>query len=652
MSRVQEHSALRRADSRSPAHPILAYAQEQRFVIEEFSPLADSLEWSLGQRYLRERGSKAFISDAMPVPFVINNDSVLSRRAAQTFFASLVEAEKAGPLEARILVLELGIGVGLFARFFLDAFKELSAAHLKDYYRRLVYVAGDRSERMLADACRHGVLADHAGHYLVRVVDALEPGRYLADDPALRPPAGDGSAARERPQFRAVFLNYLLDCLPAADLKIAGEEVRQLYVRTCLARNVYLPEYTPLSPADLVRRARSGSAADQRTLLELYGLLASEYEYRVSERGQGSGDRGQKETGSDLPYLDFAVDFARGHTDHLLHNYGALQCLQGLLPLLHPSGFILINDYGQTQVTREGDFEHQRFSHATFVGINFPLLKAYFQGSGARGQGSGRVQGTGDRGQESVADKDDVPSVSPLAPHPSPLTWVEPKEDSGRIHSRLLGHGIGPETAAFFAEHFSKAAWDWTQQPWDAARANLQHGRVEGALSAYHQALERQPTNWLLMNEIANFLTFQLRNPLAGIAMARAALELNPACSAELWNTLGDAFFEAGKVPDAKNGYLRALRVNPSDVKARYNLAWVFTHERRYQAALKVIAEAFGLDETGEYYERLGKKQAEIFGRLGQRNQQKMFLLANRVSSKAGETGGMKNEERKTRNEQ
>ena len=37
-------------------------------------------------------------------------------------------------------VLELGIGIGLFARFFLDRFRELCACSGKDYYERLCYV--------------------------------------------------------------------------------------------------------------------------------------------------------------------------------------------------------------------------------------------------------------------------------------------------------------------------------------------------------------------------------------------------------------------------------------------------------------------------------------------------------------------------------
>jgi len=608
------------------AESILTEAQEQRFIIEDFRPLAESLEWDLGQRYLRERGSKAFLSDTSPVPFVINNDGVLSRQAAELLFTNLVEAEKSGPLEPRICVLELGIGIGLFARFFLDAFKEMCALQNKDYYRRLTYVAGDRSERMLADACRHGVFVDHAGHYLIRVVDAMDPRSYLIGDPAI---------PGEQP-FRAVFLNYLLDCLPAADLKINDAEVRQLCVRTCLARNLYLAEYTRLSPQDLARQARSGNAADHRSLLELYGLFASEYDYRpvpgtspvearpwtadsdpatlngllppVKSRDEGKAVKIEEGNGrlavltegvktESIPYLDFAVEFAKNRTGHLLHNYGAIRSLEWLLTLLKSGGFILASDYGQTEITREEGFEHQRFSHATFVGINFPLLKAYFADSGK-------------------------------------CQWAEPSEDNGRIHSRLLGHKLGAETSALFTERFSKAANTWLQEPVDMARANLKHGRIEAALAAYHRALERQPYNWILMNEVASFLTFTLHSPAAGIKMAKAAIDLNPNCSSELWNTLGDAWYEVGKVAEAKSAYQRALCINPSDIRSRFNLAWVLNHERRYRQALAMIAEALALDETGEYHERLMKKQGEILARLAMRNQQRYLLQANRVSNR------------------
>ncbi len=159
----------------SLAEQVLAHAQAGREIIQDFVPLAASTEWSLGQEYLRQRGNKAFLSDVSPVPFVVNNDGTLSHRAAEVFFESLQAAERDGTLEDEIVVLELGIGVGLFARYFLDSMRELSRRHGKDYYDRLTYIAADRSERMLHDVLRHGVLGGHPGRYCVRQVDAMEP---------------------------------------------------------------------------------------------------------------------------------------------------------------------------------------------------------------------------------------------------------------------------------------------------------------------------------------------------------------------------------------------------------------------------------------------------------------------------------------------
>src|SRR5947208_9147851 len=117
--------AKNRAISGSAAEQIPTHAQAGREIVQDFVPLAESLEWELGQQYLRQRGNKAFLSDASPVPFVINNDGTLSTNAAEVFFAGLVEADQAGTLEEEIFVLELGIGVGLFARFFLDHLRDL-----------------------------------------------------------------------------------------------------------------------------------------------------------------------------------------------------------------------------------------------------------------------------------------------------------------------------------------------------------------------------------------------------------------------------------------------------------------------------------------------------------------------------------------------
>ena len=52
---------------------ILAGAQSDRTVIQDYCPLAESLEWQLGERYRQERGNRAFINDPEPVPWDIVN---------------------------------------------------------------------------------------------------------------------------------------------------------------------------------------------------------------------------------------------------------------------------------------------------------------------------------------------------------------------------------------------------------------------------------------------------------------------------------------------------------------------------------------------------------------------------------------------------
>ena len=294
-----EKNAAKFPPTKTIAEQILTNAQDSRPVVQDFVPLAESLEWELGQEYLRARGNKAFISDASPVPFVVNNDGNLSRNAAEVFFTSLLEAEKAGELEPDIYVLELGIGVGLFARFFLDHFQQLCDKQRKDYYDRLIYVAADRSERMLTDVIRHGVLTNHPGRYRLRVVDAMCPEKDLPFDVAFA-----DHPRKERP-FRAVFLNYLLDCLPASMLQFDGNEVKQLHVRTCVARNVNLEDFTDMTVDQLKERAKSNEPAAKQELLEVFGLFASEYDHRPVDA-------------SKIPYSKFAVECYSSLVDRYL----------------------------------------------------------------------------------------------------------------------------------------------------------------------------------------------------------------------------------------------------------------------------------------------------------------------------------------------
>jgi tetratricopeptide (TPR) repeat protein len=210
--------------------------------------------------------------------------------------------------------------------------------------------------------------------------------------------------------------------------------------------------------------------------------------------------------------------------------------------------------------------------------------------------------------------------------------WEEPEEDKPSVYARLLGKGAGQATIACFREQFGKASLARQEEAVKTARELVRSGRLESALSAYRRALERQPLNWMLMNEVAGLLASVSGAPAAGIEMARAALELNPNCSAELWDTLGNGLYACGRLPEARLAYLRALGINPDDVQARYNLAFVHTDAGEYAEALVRIAEALALDKGHHFREVLLRKQTEILTREDQQWQQQFRLMANRVS--------------------
>lgn len=559
---------------------VLRNAQQNRAVIEDFCPLAESIEWKLGRNYLRESGNVAFLRDAEPVPYGINNDGVLSVHAAELLFRSLVAKEKAGKLDGSIFVLELGIGVGLFARFFLDNFRQLCFEHNRDYYDRLCYVAADYSQKMLDDAGRHGIFSNHVGRYIFRVVDALCPIKSLANDLVV------GELNGQKP-FHAVFLNYLLDCLPAAVLKI-GPETKQLYVRTCLDRGVDPLELGDLKVQEIVRLAENPIHKNSVELRRIFGLLVSEYEFHTLN----------SET---IPNLDLARRYAHFAKEPLtIHNFGAIASLDQLLELTTDSGFILINDYGQAKPKHSSDFEHQRYSQSTFIGINFPLLEFYY----------GERPGT---------------------------QWIQPTEDeSTRIYARLLGRELPPETIDCFQELFGSSKLERVHQLTSIARNFVASNRFESAIMAYQEILEIQPFNWLMIKEVGQFLSFSLKDPSAGLEMARNALEINPACSPDLWNLAGDSLFELGRIEESRKAYMKALEINPNDLTAHFNLTYVHSRTKEYALALQSVASAFVLDKSGVFRERLLQTQAEILGQLARGYQQQRHRNTNRVSMSLG----------------
>jgi tetratricopeptide (TPR) repeat protein len=540
---------------------------ESLLVVQHFRPLVDSLEYELAQLYWQTVGVQAFSGNE--VPFIVNNDGRLSEDAAEVFFANCMEASN---LEGQIRVLELGAGTGLFALYFLDAFRDLCQRERRDYYDRLLYYASDNSRRTVEQWEEFGQFAEHSDHVRLGTCDAQCPTDFHDLS---------GSTTRRR-GFRAVFANYVLDVLPAAVLRSREGQPEQLCVQTRLASEDELQMFHPdLSLERLRELAASDCRHERGELLPLLRLLEFRTEF-VPLNGDGP------------VFANEAIEFAKD-LPRVLHNFGALDCLDTCLNLIADDGFILINDYGPVDNAQVAEFgTATRFGSSIAMGLNFPLLEHHF-----------------------------VSRVNNV---------VKPEGDDDKaIHTRLLSRRALPESSRVLNQRFSGTAWELASKPAEEAREHLAGGRVASGWEAYEQALERNPKNWCVLGEVADFL---IRNgkPHEGLVLARAAIDRNPWYSSWLWNILGDGLFAIEQFGDAQAAYDQARSVNPKDVETNFNLSFTYALSGAYREALDSLATALVNDFQGTYRERILHQQQRIMFELSTRWATEQMRMYQRAS--------------------
>ncbi len=535
---------------------VLHQVQVDQLVLEEYRPLSLSLEWELSQLYWASAGVLAFVEGE--VPFVINNTGRLSENAARVFFAN---CEESAPAEGVLTVLELGAGTGLFARFFLDAFRALCEAEGKAYYERLRYLVSDHSACTVAHWRERALFDAHAERVLLGVCDAKDPVRFQPLDGEPFP--------LESP--RAIFANYLLDVLPAAVVRKGPDgAAQQLFVRTRLTQDpTLLSQYTDLPASEIRTLAAAREPSARARLLPLVSLFDLEVDFRPVEE-------------SLEPWLEEGLAWGEG-LERVLLNHGALRCLERALTQLASGGFVLINDYGaveRREVAAHGGA--QRFGATTALGLNFPFLEHHFR---------------------RLARVVDVPEG----------------DESRALHARLLLAGDAPRTRAAFASCFSARAYEHFEAPIEQARRHVTAGRMREALDAYHTALSRAPRDWYLLGEVAEFVASELKDPASALELCRAGLEHNPCFSAWLWNILGDCLYVLERYEEAHEAYLQAQRIDPHDGRTNLNLAYTYVRSRDYERALEVLSRGLLKAHKNAYRDRLLDKQREVLGLLTSR---------------------------------
>jgi hypothetical protein len=286
-----------------------------------------------------------------------------------------------GALPAELYVVELGVGNGNQAKVWLDEFVALSAAHRRDYYRRLQYMMGDYSPHVLERAMK--TVAHHGDHVNALVVDATRPATSLGF---------------LRGKVFLAYISNVYDNLPCDELARIGGRNYQVEVRAYLsaAEAARIAETFSIPPGqlpDVVRKllklgpellsealSQHFASVDAAVtfwrevwaalrLQERYVPLEGLDLYQVSPDMTGEVLRSQLESYGDI----------RVHV-----NNGALSSFAETLPLLHPFGRLQCHDLFLTDVRQfnTGFYGPGKYDGSVVNWINGPLLNRIASRSG------------------------------------------------------------------------------------------------------------------------------------------------------------------------------------------------------------------------------------------------------------------------------
>ena len=525
----------------------------RRVLLEDYRPVWSCLERRVATAVWEEQGPRPFISGE--VPFVVHNSGWTAGNAAQVLFTNCTEIDSSS---AKITVLELGAGLGLFAKQLLDAFHRLCSDHERDFYQRLVYFVTDASERTQRVWRETGLFEEHAD----RVVLARSDGMRPLD---LTGPGGEPIDPRK---VRAVFCNYLLDALPTAIVRRRGNGIQQLHMRVWLDGAEWELHRDPDSPTadEAVHLARSEDAGNLARLVPLLPWLELEAAFL---------DGGVDE----LPHAEELLEFHAGASRAIL-NHGAIACLENCLASLEPGGFVLFSDYGAVNRAAAATVAYPgRFGGTWAMPLDFAFLERFHSSAGAR---VSRTEG----------------------------------DDERTVHSRLLTRDGSGGTAEAFLERYGDPRGAGAEQRPRRAIENINAGRLQEALRIYQEGLTYCPDDWNLLGHAAQFLNQQLLHHEEALELARRAVGINPWFSTFLWNTLGNCLFSLGQREEAHEAYIHALKINEDDAQTHLNLAYTWESRGDMERALASLARGLQRDVDGRFRTALLEKVRHLLDRM------------------------------------
>ena len=344
-----------------------------RLYLEDFVPLRDSVIWRFNRLFWQrladwERESGRGFEQALPSGRSDANHPDAVSDAVADFWTLLREIDKRGQLPAELFALEIGVGTGARATLWLDRFQALDEERGTGYYPRLHFLLADYSmpalERASALVERHRELVSLIG------LDALNPLKALAF---------------LRYKVLSVHLTNVYDNLPVDELvrrdgRLYLVEARASLTRTSAARvaaDVGLDEAA--LPESIARLLEVGPDAlgDRARGVRFWRAVWEALRLEERLRGLDGVAEVPLPPGIQPSHLEDLLAAAPDDVRFQLSR-GAAESFLNTLPLLHPRGYLQVQDIFVTSMEeyRQGFRGPGKLDGSVVNWVNGPLLQA------------------------------------------------------------------------------------------------------------------------------------------------------------------------------------------------------------------------------------------------------------------------------------
>jgi hypothetical protein len=318
---------------------------DDRLLFEDFKSLRQSIVWDFNKLYWTylgawEKTTGQSYQQALPGGKSDGNSPQAVADSVADFWTLLRDMEKKNQLPAELFILEIGVGSGTRCGMFIERFRALDKQRGTNYYPRLRVLMGDYSLQTL-DMSRPAV-KEHIDLCSFLALDALNPLKTL-------------SFLRHKILY--IHSTNMYDNLP--DEEIVRREGGFFYVHV----RAYLPIADAVRIAETFKVPVSGIRAMADKLLangpEFTGDLACGMAFwqelwqsmLLEEKLVAFEDLPDLELPStlDVPRLEEILEKVPGDLRFNLSS-GALESFVNTIPLLHPRGYLQVQDIFVTDI--------------------------------------------------------------------------------------------------------------------------------------------------------------------------------------------------------------------------------------------------------------------------------------------------------------